>query len=186
MKILVACEFSGRVREAFRQRGHDAWSCDLEPAEDGSAYHFEQDVTEVLYGYAWDLVIACPPCTDLASSGARWWPEKRADGRQQRAVEFVLSLWAARMNRPMALENPVGYLSTAWRKPDQIIQPWQYGHGEVKTTCLWLRGLPLLKPTQVVQGREQRVWRMPESSNRARERSRTYQGVADAMATQWG
>lgn len=133
----------------------------------------------------WDLVIGFPPCTHLSSSGARWWPEKQADGRQAAAVFFVMNMWSLPVPR-LALENPVGRLSTDFRKPDQIIQPWQFGHGEVKTTCLWLRGLPPLVPTSVVSGREQRAWRMGSVPNRARERSRTYRGVAEAMASQWG
>jgi site-specific DNA-cytosine methylase len=187
MKVLIACEYSGRVRQAFRDRGHDAWSCDLLPAEDGPcnrAYHMQGDVLGIL-GQGWDLMIAHPPCTDLAVSGSRWFPEKRADGRQQAALEFVRQLLAAPIPR-VALENPVSIISSQIRKPDQIIHPWQFGHGETKATCLWLRGLPKLTPTQIVPGREARVHRMPPGPDRWKDRSRTYQGIADAMAAQWG
>lgn len=187
LRVLAACEFSAVVRDAFLALGHDAWSCDLEPTDGDPARHLQGDVLEALdNGGQWDLVLGFPPCTDLASSGARWWPAKRESGAQQRAVEFALAIADHPNADRVAIENPVGYLSTAWRRPDQIIQPWQFGHGEVKTTCLWLRGLPLLEPTDVVEGREQRAWRMPDSKGRARARSRTYQGVALAMASQWG
>lgn len=182
MKVLIACERSGKVRDAFRKLGAEAWSCDIEPADDGSLYHLQGDVTPWL-AYAWDLVIGFPPCTHLSSSGARWWPEKRADGRQQRAAEFFLQF--TRLRCPWAVENPIGHMSTAYRKPDQIIQPWQFGHGETKATCLWLHELPPLRPTNVVEGREARIHKMPQSKDRARKRSETYQGVADAMASQW-
>lgn len=189
----MACEFSAVVRDAFRARGDDAWSCDIEPTEGDPRWHIQNSVFAdgVLVGMLgeerWDMVIGFPPCTHLAASGARWWPEKRADGRQDEAVHFVRRL-ATGPVRLTAIENPVGYLSTAWRKPDQIIQPWQFGHGEVKTTCLWLNGLPRLVPTSVVPGREQRVWRMGQhvKVGRVRERSRTYPGIAKAMAEQWG
>ena len=184
MRVLVACEYSGRVREAFRKLGHDAWSCDLLESEDGSPYHVQGDVLPLLAG-GWDLMIAHPPCTHLAVSGARHFAAKRADGSQQAALDFVGKLLNAPIPR-IALENPVSIISSHFRKPDQIIQPWQFGHGETKATCLWLKGLPLLTPTNVVDGREQRVHRMPPSPDRWKERSRTYQGVADAMAAQWG
>ena len=135
--------------------------------------------------HGWDMILAFPPCTDLAVSGARWFKEKQADGRQQRSVEFFMQFANADCPR-VAIENPVGIMSTLWRKPDQIIQPWQFGHGETKATCLWLKGLPPLTPTDVVDGREQRVWRMPPSADRAKLRSRTYHGIAEAMASQWG
>lgn len=184
MKVLVACEYSGRVREAFRALGHDAWSADLLDAEDGSPFHLKGDVLPHL-GKGWDLMIAFPPCTHLAVSGARWFPEKKADGRQEAALAFVRALMDAPI--PMiAIENPVSIISSQIRKPDQTIQPWQFGHGEVKRTCLWLKGLPKLQPTDVVDGREARVHKMPPSPLRWKERSRTYQGVADAMASQWG
>lgn len=187
MRVLVACEYSGRVREAFRARGHDAWSCDLLAAEDSSPYHFQGQVEDVPCGYGdtWDMFIAFPPCTDLCASGARWFADKQASGVQQRSIEFFLLCRDYPAQR-VAIENPVGIMSTVWRKPDQIIQPWQFGHGETKATCLWLKGLPPLKPTNIVEGREARVHRMAPGPDRWKERSRTYQGIADAMASQWG
>lgn len=184
MRVLVACEFSGTVREAFRARGHDAWSCDLLPAEDGSDYHFQGE----LFGNGqlrngWDLMIAHPPCTHLAVSGARWFKEKREE--QEAALQFVRDLMAAPIQR-IAIENPISIISSRIRKPDQIIQPWQYGHGETKATCLWLKGLPKLTPTNIVEGREARVHRMPPGPDRWKERSRTFKGIADAFAHQWG
>lgn len=184
MRVLIACEFSGTVREAFRARGFDAWSCDLLPSDDGSYYHVKGDVRDLL-GMGWDLMIAHPPCTDLAVSGARHFAEKIADGRQQRALDFVRLLMAAPIPR-IAIENPISVISSKIRKPDQIIQPWQFGHGETKATCLWLKGLPKLRSTQIVEGREARVHRMAPSPDRWKERSRTYAGIAEAMAEQWG
>ena len=195
MRVLVACEFSGIVREAFRKRGHDAWSLDLLPAEDGSKFHFyDYDLTlgplyhEMLqlnnHGL-WDLIIAFPPCTHLASSGARWFKDKERTGVQDAAVRFVLSIANARCDH-IAIENPIGVLSTKWRKPDQIIQPWMFGHGETKATCLWLKGLPKLVPTNIVKGRHGRVWREAPSPERWKNRSRTLPGIAEAMAEQWG
>ena len=184
MRILVACEYSGRVREAFRKLGHDAWSCDLLPSEDESFYHLQGDVLNVLHD-KWDLMIAHPPCTDLAVSGARHFPAKRADGRQQAALQFVSDLMEAPIER-IAIENPVSIISSHIRKADQYIQPWQFGHGETKKTGLWLKNLPNLTPTNIVEGREARVHKMPPGPNRWKERSRTFQGVADAMAEQWG
>lgn len=183
MRVLVACEYSGRVREAFRRRGHYSWSCDLLESEDNSPYHIKGDVMRRLTG--WDLIIAHPPCTDLAVSGARHFAEKIADGRQQRALDFVQALMDAPCER-ICIENPISVISSKIRKPDQIIQPWQFGHGETKATCLWLKGLPKLVPTDIVDGREARVHRMPPGPDRWKERSRTYQGIADAMAAQWG
>lgn len=183
MKVLVACEFSGIVRDAFIAAGHDAVSCDLLPTESPGP-HYQGDVFDIAYD-GWDLMVAHPPCTDLASSGARWFAEKRADGRQQGAIEFVLALANAPIPR-IAIENPIGVLSTEWRKPDQIIQPWQFGHGETKATCLWLKNLPTLQPTDVVDGREARVHRMSPGPNRWKERSRFFTGIAAAMADQWG
>lgn len=178
----MACEFSGVVRRAFRAQGHDAWSCDLLPSEDASPHHIHGDVLSILDA-GWDMMIAHPPCTDLAASGARWFVRKRHE--QAEALEFVRLLLNA--NIPLiALENPVGVISSQIRKPDQIIQPWQFGHGETKATCLWLKGLPRLIPTNIVGGREARVHRMSPSPNRWRQRSRTYDGVAKAMAGQWG
>ena len=191
-RVLVACEYSGRVRDAFIRAGHDAWSCDLLPSEVPGP-HFEGDVTDVLGGgivssshanpYKWDLLIAHPPCTHLAVSGARWFHEKRE--QQVEALAFVRRLLNAPIPR-IALENPVSIISTAIRKPDQTIQPWQFGHGETKATCLWLKNLPPLTPTNIVEGREARVHRMPPGPDRWKERSRTFEGIAQAMADQWG
>ena len=182
MRVLVACEFSGVVREAFRSRGHDAWSCDLLPAEDGSRHHIEGDVSGVLRD-GWDLMIAHPPCTHLAVSGARWFGEKQTE--QAEALAFVRLLMTAPIPR-IAIENPVSIISSRIREPDQIIQPWQFGHGETKATCLWLKNLPKLVPTDVVEGRHARVHLMPPSPDRWKERSRTMTGIAEAMAGQWG
>jgi hypothetical protein len=183
MKILIACEFSGVVRDAFIGGGHDAMSCDLLPTETPGP-HYQGDVRDVL-DYPWDLMIAHPPCTHLSVSGARHFADKRMDGRQQSAVSFFMRLAKADIPR-IAIENPVCIMSTLWRKPDQTIQPWEFGHGETKATCLWLKSLPPLQPTDIVPGREARVWKMPPSETRALERSRTYTGVAKAMAAQWG
>lgn len=184
MKVLIGCEYSGRVRQAFRNLGYDAWSCDLLPSEDSSPFHIPGDVLPLLTD-EWDLMIAHPPCTHLAVSGARYFAEKQSDGRQQAALEFVRELMNAPIKR-IALENPISIISSRIRKPDQIIHPWQFGHGETKATCLWLKGLPLLKPTNVVEGREARVHRMPPGPKRWKDRSRTYTGIAQAMAQQWG
>ena len=182
MKVLTACEYSGTVRDAFLARGHDAMSCDLLPTE-APGPHYEGDVRDVL-DYPWDLMVAFPPCTDLTVSGARWFPAKKLAGRQQASVSFFMSL--AKADIPMlAIENPIGIMSRLWRRPDQVIQPWQFGHGETKATCLWLRNLPTLKPTNIVDGREQRVFRMPPSADRWKDRSRTFAGIANAMADQW-
>lgn len=183
MRVLVACEFSGIVRDAFIARGHDAMSCDILPTErDGP--HYQGDVLEILND-GWDLMIAHPPCTHLAVSGAKHFKEKIADGRQQLAIDFFMQLANAKIPKK-AIENPVCIMSTKWRKPDQIIQPWMFGHGETKATCLWLEGLPLLTPTDIVEGRSPRIHRLPPSKNRWKERSRTFQGIAEAMADQWG
>ncbi len=183
MRVLVACEFSGIVREAFRARGHDAWSCDLLPSEDGSQYHFEGDALEHIDGFNWNLMIAHPPCTHLAVSGARWFKEKGQE--QEAALAFVARLLDAPIQH-IALENPISIISSKIRKPDQIIQPWQFGHGEVKATCLWLKGLPKLEPTDIVEGRTPRVHYASPGPNRWKERSRTMAGIAAAMAAQWG
>ena len=182
-RLLVACEFSGVVREAFRAVGVDAWSSDLLPAEDGSVFHLQGDVRQWL-GEGWDGMICHPPCTRLTVSGARWF--KGRESEQAEAIAFAEALWDAPIPR-IALENPIGVLSTrSWLgKPTQIIQPWQFGHGETKATCLWLKGWPPLVPTNVVEGREARVHRMPPGPNRSKERSRTYSGIAAAMAAQW-
>ena len=182
MRVLISCEFSGTVRRAFRAQGHDAWSCDILPAEDNAEHHQQRDVREILDD-GWDLMIAHPPCTHLAVSGARWFPTKRRE--QAEALNFVRELLNAPIDR-IALENPASIISSHIRPADQTIQPWQYGHGELKTTCLWLKNLPPLTPTNIVAGREQRIWKMPPSPERWRERSRTYPGIAQAMADQWG
>jgi site-specific DNA-cytosine methylase len=195
VRVLVACEFSGTVRDAFRAAGHYAMSCDILPSE-LPGLHYMGDIRDCLEDtIGWDLMVAHPPCTHLASSGARWWPEKRKE--QAEALDFVRLLMAAPIER-IAIENPVGAISTAIRKPEQIIQPWQFGFPEWKTTCLWLKGLPKLRPTSIVQpdgtvgggkrpGRvSSRIHRMGPSKNRQRERSRTYAVIASAMAWQWG
>lgn len=182
MNVLVACEFSGVVRDAFRARGHNAWSMDLLPCEGEGRFHLTGDVREEL-DREWDLLCAFPPCTHLASSGARWFKDKKVE--QQEAISFVLDLLRAPIKR-IAIENPVGVLSTRIRKPDQIIQPWQFGHGETKATCLWLWNLPPLVPTDIVEGREARVHRASPGPDRWRVRSRTLPGIAHAMAEQWG
>ena len=184
MRVLVACDFSGVVRRAFRDLGHDAYSCDLLPAEDGEdIWHFQEDVRNRLTWTHWDLLIAHPPCTHLAVSGARWFKDKQKE--QQEALEFVQTLMDAPIPR-ICIENPISIISSRIRKPDQILQPWQYGHGETKATCLWLKNLPKLTPTNIVEGREARVHRMPPGPDRWKERSRTFPGIAAAMATQWG
>lgn len=183
MRVLIACEYSGVVRDAFARRGHTAVSCDLLDTE-MPGIHFKGDV-RALFRMGWDLMIAHPPCTHLSVSGARHFAAKRADGRQQAAVDFFMEMINAPIAR-IAVENPVCIMSSLYRKPDQIIQPWQFGHGETKATCLWLKGLPKLVSTAEVEGREQRVHRMPPGPNRWKERSRTFQGIADAMARQWG
>lgn len=184
MRVLIACEFSGVVRRAFRARGHDAWSCDILPAEDGDEHHYEADAVLMAdHGGPWDLMIAHPPCTHLAVSGARWFKGKPKE--QEAALMFVFKLWTAPIYA-MALENPISILSTKWRKPDQIIQPWQFGHGETKATCLWLKNLPKLKPTNIVEGRKPRVHFASPGPDRWKERSRTLTGIAEAMADQWG
>lgn len=181
MRVLIACEFSGTVRDAFARRGHHAVSCDLlSPEIDG--LHYQGDVRDILADY-WDMMIAHPPCTHLAVSGARWFKDKQQE--QAEALAFVRALMAAPIER-IAIENPISIISSKIRKPDQIIQPWQFGHGETKATCLWLKNLPKLKPTNIVDGREARIHKMSPGPNRWKERSKTYQGIADAMSDQWG
>lgn len=180
MKVLVACEFSGIVREAFRARGHDAWSCDLLDTEIFGP-HIKGDVLAVL-NEGWDLMIAHPPCTHLAVSGARWFKDKQKE--QQEALKFVDRLYKAPIPR-ICIENPISILSNKLRKPDQIVQPWMFGHGETKATCLWLINLPKLVSTNIVEGREARVHKAPPSPDRWKNRSRTYKGIAEAMADQW-
>ena len=181
MKVLVACEFSGRVRDAFIRRGHDAMSCDFLPT-DAEGPHYQGDVRDILQD-GWDLMIAHPPCTHLAVSGARWFKDKQQE--QAEALDFVRLLLDAPIQK-IALENPISVISSRIRKPDQIIQPWQFGHGETKATCLWLKGLPKLAPTNIVDGRKPTVHRLPPSKDRWKIRSLTYQGIAEAMANQWG
>jgi site-specific DNA-cytosine methylase len=187
MRVLVACEFSGIVRDAFTARGHDAWSCDLLPTE-RPGNHIQGDVIELFFdsiypGLAFDLMIAHPPCTHLAVSGARWFKDKQNE--QAEALGFVQMLMDAPIPK-IAIENPISIISSRIQKPDQIIQPWQFGHGETKATCLWLQGLPKLQPTNIVEGRENKVHRCPPGPERWKIRSRTYQGLANAMAEQWG
>lgn len=182
-RVLVACEFSGTVRNAFTSAGWEAWSCDLLPSEK-PGNHIQGDAMDAIQNHGpWDMMVAHPPCTHLAVSGSRWFKDKRAE--QAEALEFVRRLMEAPIPR-IAIENPISVISSKIRKPDQIIQPWQFGHGETKATCLWLRGLPKLQPTNIVDGREARVHRMPPGPNRWKERSRTFQGIAEAMAEQWG
>ena len=183
LRVLVACEYSGAVRDAFRALGHDAMSCDLLPT-DADGPHYCGDVRDLM-DYPWDLMIAHPPCTHLSVSGAKHFAEKRKDGRQQSAVSFFMMLAHSPIPK-IAIENPVCIMSSMWRKPDQVIQPWQFGHGETKATCLWLKGLLKLQPTNIVEGREQRIFKMPPSPDRWKERSKTFAGIAAAMARQWG
>lgn len=181
-RVLVACEFSGIVRDAFIARGHDAMSCDLLQTERPGP-HLLGDVRRFLTPDRWDLMVAHPPCTHLAVSGARWFPKKQAE--QEAALEFVRMLMDAPIPR-ICIENPISIISSRIRKPDQIIQPWMFGHGETKATCLWLKGLPPLQPTQIVEGRQGRVHRELPGPDRWKNRSRTYLGIAAAMAEQWG
>ena len=182
LRILVSCESSGVVRDAFRARGHNAISCDLLPSESSHEHHIQGNVLDILDG-SWDMLIAFPPCRDLAVSGARWWADRKE--AQEASLAFVAELMNAPIRR-IAIENPVGLISTRLRKPTQIIQPYEFGHGEVKRTCLWLKNLPRLRPTQVVEGRYPRVHREAPGPDRWKARSRTYAGIAEAMASQWG
>jgi len=185
MRILIACEYSGVVRDAFIRGGHEAMSCDLLDTETPGP-HYKGDLFDVI-DYPFDLMIAHPPCTHLSVSGSRHFAEKKMDGRQQAAVSFFMRIVRQSAHIPLvAIENPVCIMSSLYRKPDQIIQPWMFGHGETKATCLWLKGLHLLRPTDLVEGREERIHRMPPSADRWKERSRTYTGIANAMASQWG
>jgi site-specific DNA-cytosine methylase len=184
LKVLVACEESQAVTIEFRKLGHEAFSCDILPCSGGHPeWHLQKDITE-LFKQKWDMMIAFPPCTHLAVSGARWFKEKQKDGRQQDAIDFFMKLINAPINK-IAVENPIGIMSTKYRKPDQIIQPWEFGHGETKATCLWLKNLQKLKPTNIVSGREQRIWKLPPTEDRAKLRSKTFTGIAKAMAEQW-
>jgi len=189
MKILIACEESQAVCIEFRKLGHEAYSCDLQECSGGHPeWHIQDNVMNVLrHDFVrpeWDLVIAFPPCTDLAVSGARHFKRKQEDGSQEQSILFF-EFFTYLKTKFVAIENPIGIMSTKYRKPDQIIQPWQFGHGETKSTCLWLKGLPKLKPTDIVEGREQRIWKMPPSKDRAKLRSKTFPGIAKAMAKQW-
>lgn len=182
MIILIACEFSGIVRDSFRRYGHTAISCDLLLSEKPGP-HVIGNVLKVIKDHPFDMMIAHPPCTYLAVSGARWWKDRKQE--QEEAIEFFRELMSANIPK-IAIENPIGIISTRIRKPDQIIQPWQFGHGETKATCLWLKKLPLLKPTNIVSGREPKThWEKP-GPDRWKNRSRTYTGIAEAMAQQWG
>ena len=185
MRVLVACEFSGTVRREFAGIGHDAWSCDLLDSEDNSNNHLKCNVIEILND-GWDLMIAHPPCTYLSVSGMHWTTRGKRDPKlTEDALEFVKLLMSANIPK-IAIENPISVISTRIRKPDQIIQPWMFGHGETKATCLWLKNLPKLQPTNIVKEREQKMWKLPPSKDRWKLRSKTYQGIAKAMATQWG
>ena len=193
MRILVACEESQAVTKAFRQLGHDAYSCDIIPCSGGHPeWHIQQDVTPLL-DEKWDMIIAFPPCTDLAVSGAAWFKQKREDGRQQASIDFFMQFTTVNCDR-VAIENPIGIMSSVWRKPDQIVQPWMFGHPESKATCFWLKGLPLLKETNNVKSiydslpknQQQRIHYLPPSKDRSMLRSKTFEGIAQAMATQWG
>ena len=224
MRVLIACEESQTVCKAFREKGHEAYSCDILECSGGHPeWHIKSDVLEILspepkYDYneyivfktmdgkvhriedKWDMIIAFPPCTDIAASGARHFEQKRKDGRQRKAIEFFCAFLIADCER-IVIENPIGIISGSYvkqhfpdlaviynlpYKPSQIIQPWEYGHGETKATCLWEKGVPKLNPTNIVEGREQRIWRMPPSPDRAKLRSKTFPGIAKAMAEQWG
>lgn len=185
MKGVILCEESGTVSAAFRARGIECWSCDIQPTSGDPAWHIQADALDVAYR-GWDFAIMHPPCTDTAVSGARHFAAKQADGRQQRSLKFIAKLWAAPIKHK-ALEQPVSIAHQAiGRKCDQTIQPWQFGHGETKATCLWLHNLPRLRPTLIVDGREARIHRMAPSPDRAKLRSKTYAGIASAMADQWG
>lgn len=181
MRVLVACEYSGIVRDAFTDLGHFAMSCDLLPSERPIGAHYEGDIFDIINDN-WDLMIAHPPCTHLAVSGSRWFKDKQVE--QIEALDFVRKLMEAPINK-IAIENPISVISSKIRKPDQIIQPWMFGHGETKATCLWLKNLPKLTPTNIVDGREQRIHKMPPGPNRWKERSRTFIGIGKAMADQW-
>lgn len=208
MKVLIACEESQRITIEMRKLGHECYSCDIDyPSGHHPEWHIHQDVLPLLNGDCefttmdgishkiegeWDLIVAHPPCTYLTVSGNRWFNiEKYGDKARERlklreeAYDFFMKFINAKCKR-IAVENPIGYMNTHYRKPDQIIQPWQFGHGETKATCLWLKGLPLLRPTNIVKGREQRIWKMGPSEDRVKERSKTYPGIAKAIAEQWG
>lgn len=185
MKVLVGCERSGKVRDAFARLGHEVLSCDIEPT-DTDGPHYQGDVFDVI-DFPWDLGLFFFPCTHSSVSGARWFADKKRDGSYYAGNALWLKGWRRAMHIPrVAFEHPVSVISSLFRQPDQVIQPWMFGHGEVKATCLWLRGLPLLTPTNIVEGRAPRVHYMPPGEDRARLRSETYTGIAEAMAAQWG
>jgi hypothetical protein len=185
MAVLIACEESQAVTIELRKLNIEAYSCDIEPCSGGyQKWHLQEDVTPLLKK-EWDMIIAFPPCSHIASSGAKWFKEKIADGRQQQGIDFFMQFVNCKCNR-VAIENPIGIMSTIYRKPNQIIQPWQFGHGETKATCLWLKNLPNLKPTKIVSGRNDSNFRTPNNSDRPKMRSKTYLGIAKAMAQQWG
>ncbi|RLB94065.1 MAG: DNA cytosine methyltransferase [Deltaproteobacteria bacterium] len=183
MRVLIACEFSGIVRDAFTKKGHDVISCDFLPTEIPGP-HYQGDIFDIINDQ-WDLMVAFPPCTHLAVSGARWFAEKQKDGRQQEGIDFFISLTQSHIDK-IAIENPVGIMSTYYKKPDQIIQPYEFGDPFQKKTCLWLKGLVKLKPTNIVKEREQKCWKEPPGPERWKNRSRTYKGIAEAMAVVWG
>lgn len=184
MKILIACEESQAVTIEMRKLGHEVYSCDIQDCSGGHPeWHLQCDALELLK-MRWDMIIAFPPCTDLAVSGARWFPEKIKNGSQQKSIEFFMKFANCECDK-IAIENPIGIMSSVWRKPDQIVQPWMFGHGETKATCLWLKNLPTLKPTNIVSGREPKVWKMAPGPDRAKMRAKTYTGIARAMAEQW-
>ena len=191
MKVLIACEYSGRVRDEFLKLGHEAMSCDLLPT-DAAGPHYQGDVRDVL-DYPWDMMIAHPPCTDLAVSGAAWFAKKRMAGQQQASASFFMMLAKADIPQ-IVIENPVCVMSSLWRKPDQTIQPWMFGHMEQKATCLWLKNTPPLAPTNIVKdemmllprNQRERLHYLPPSADRWKLRSETYLGIAQAMASQWG
>ena len=184
MKVLVACEESQAVTIALRELGIEAYSCDVLQCSGGhSEWHLQEDVIPLLK-LSWDMIIAFPPCTHISVSGAKWFAEKRKDGRQQQGIDFFMEFVNANCDK-IAIENPIGIMSTLWRKPDQIVQPWQFGHGETKATCLWLKGLPKLKATNIVEGRESRIHKLPPTKDRGYLRSKTFPGIAKAMAEQW-
>jgi len=196
INVLIACEESQTVCKAFRELGFNAFSCDIQDCSGGHPeWHIKDDALTVMNkkGFCegvyqepyWDAMIAFPPCTHIAVSGAKHFVQKRLDGRQQESIDLFMQLVKAEIDN-IAIENPIGIMSTIYRKPDQIIQPWQYGHGETKATCLWLKKLPKLQSTNIVEGREQRIWKMPPSAERAKLRSKTFPGIAQAMASQWG
>ncbi|HMC01381.1 MAG TPA: hypothetical protein VKN14_10140 [Flavobacteriaceae bacterium] len=212
MKILIACEYSGTVREAFSKLGNNAWSCDLLPTEI-PGNHYQEDAIKILWGEKWDMVIAHPPCTYLSNSGVRWLASKKPKDGYVKAKNSDIYInperWAkvvesakffkqfklyGKLGGKIAIENPIMhkygkeeiFLKSENSQPTQIIQPWQFGHGETKATCLWLYNLPNLEATKIVEGREQRIWKMPPRKDRWKERSRTFEGIAQAMAQQWG